>query len=132
MISYDSNVLIYALEGDSEFSANAQDVILAGERHGASLSVLTKQELLSGVILHEGEMDKVRDSLESLKSTRFVSVNDEVIEKSLKLTEKYGKKCYGYDAILLATAIVSGADRFYTNDHEILACNITEITVISL
>jgi predicted nucleic acid-binding protein len=40
MIAYDTNILIYALEGTSEWASAAQAVIQQGEHDGAVLSVL--------------------------------------------------------------------------------------------
>ncbi len=40
MIAYDTNVLIYALEGNSSWSSSAQTIVEQGEQEWAVLSVL--------------------------------------------------------------------------------------------
>jgi len=57
MIAYDTNVLIYALEGTSEWAAAAQGIVAQGERDGAVLSVLAWQELMTGAVLKGNGLD---------------------------------------------------------------------------
>lgn len=122
MIAYDTNILIYALEGTSPWAAAAQEVVRQGERDGAVLSVLAWQELLTGAVLRGyGADEQLQASLRDLAATRFVPVTQEICQRAVLLTARYGKQVYGYDAIHLATALTHGATAFITNDKALLS-----------
>lgn len=125
MIAYDTNILIYALEGSSSFAKAAQAIVQQGEHDGAVLSVLAWQELMTGAVLKGKGLDRdVASTLSDLHNTRFVPVSKAICERAVALTKKYGKKVYGYDAIHLATAIEHKADIFITNDKMLLSLQI--------
>jgi predicted nucleic acid-binding protein len=133
MISYDTNILIYALEGTSPFATAAKTVIQQGEQDGAVLSVLVWQELMTGAVMQGKGIDaKVALALSELNITRFVPVSKDICKQSVALTRQYGKKIYGYDAIHLATAIEQKADVFITNDKMLLSLNIDELPIQGL
>ena len=133
MIAYDTNLLIYALEGQSEWSKAAQIVIEEGEHEGAILSVLAWQELVSGALIQNTGADvKVAQALRDLRSTRFVPVSQKICETALSLTRRYGKRVYGYDAIHLATAIEYKARFFVTNDKSLVQLHLDELFITKL
>jgi predicted nucleic acid-binding protein len=132
MISYDTNVLIYALESNNEFAASARKILFRGEAVGAVLSMVVKQELFTGMVLMGKNTSETLQAVQLLKSTKFVPVDDEIVSVAVELTKKYGRKCINYDALILATAIVKGATEFYTNDNTLCRAGITEIHVRSL
>jgi len=70
--------------------------------------------------------------LEDFHSTKFIPVTIAICNTATKLTQKYGKKLFGYDAIHIATAIELRADLFITNDRLLNSLNIKEIKVIGL
>jgi predicted nucleic acid-binding protein len=132
MVAYDTNILIYALEGRGPWAAAAQDLVRQGENDGAVLSVLARQELMTGAVLRGGTADKLVEVLSELRATEFAPVTEAVCDRAVALTESYGKKLYGYDAIHIATAIERGAEAFVTNDKALLGLNITELQVRGL
>lgn len=122
MITYDTNILIYAFEGTSAYAAAAQAVVRQGEQQGAVLSVLAWQELLTGVVLKgPSDDEQLRASLRDLTATLFVPVTQEICKRAVLLTARYGKQIYGYDAIHIATALAHGATAFVTNDKTLLS-----------
>lgn len=130
MIAYDTNILIYALEGTSQFAKAAQTVIQQGEQDGAILSVLAWQELMTGVVLQGKSLDSnVASALSALSTTRFVPVSKAICERGVALTKRYGKKVYGYDAIHLATALEYKADVFITNDRLLSSLQIEGLSI---
>jgi predicted nucleic acid-binding protein len=133
MIAYDTNILIYALEGTSSWSNAAQLIIEQGERDGAVLSVLAWQELMTGAALRGNNSDeKLALILSDLSSTKFVPVSLTICKRAAELTKRYGKKVYGYDAIHIATAIEYGAVSFVTNDKALTELQLDEIVTQSL
>lgn len=130
MISYDSNVLIYFLESHPEFGAAAKDVIIQNSKDGVVLSMLVKQEVLTGFALRNTAYVEVVGRLfDSLENTRFMAVTDDIIREAVRLTSKYGRKVIGYDAIHIATAILGGSAVFYTNDQQLFDAKIDEILI---
>jgi len=67
-----------------------------------------------------------------LSATKFVPVSLSICERAVSLTKRYGEQVYGYDAILLATALEYKVDYFVTNDKQILGLELVELKIISL
>ena len=133
MIAYDTNVLIYALEGVSSWSKSAQAIVQQGEHEGAMLSVLVWQELMTGAVMRGGGLDKkLAIILNDLGATKFVPVSLSICERATYLTKRYGKQFYGYDAIHIATAIEHKVEFFITNDRELLSLKLDELKILSL
>jgi len=133
MIAYDTNILIYALEGTSTWSKAAQLIVQQGEHEGAVLSILAWQELMTGAALSGGDLDKKLSSiLHDLGATKFVPVTLAICERAVTLTKRYGKQVYGYDAIHIATAIEYKAKSFVTNDKALTSLQIDELIIRSL
>lgn len=132
MISYDTNILIYALEGVGEWSKAAQAIVEIGERDGAVLSVLAWQELLTAAVLTSGADAMLTAVLDDMSATKFVPVTQRICIKAVELTKKFGKRVYGYDAIHLATALEHGAETFITNDKALLGIQIDGLNIHSL
>lgn len=133
MISYDTNILIYALEGISEWTKPAQKIVQEGERNGAVLSVLAWQELMTGAALRGNNVDdKLKLILNDFIITKFVPVSKNICEKAVTLTKQYGKHIYGYDAIHLATALENRAEVFITNDEFLLKVKIDQLHIQGL
>jgi len=133
MIAYDTNILIYALEGTSTWSKAAQLIVQQGEHEGAVLSILAWQELMTGAALRGSDLDKKLSSiLHDLGTTRFVPVTLAICERAVALTKHYGKQLYGYDAIHIATAIEYKVDSFITNDKSLISLQLDELTIKGL
>lgn len=133
MLAYDTHILIYALEGGSDWAEAAQAVVQKGEQDGAVLSVLAWQELMTGAVLNgDGLDDRVAAALQDLQAAKFVPVTPAISKRAAELTKRYGRRIYGYDAIHLATAIEHKAEAFITNDARLLGTPIQEIPVRGL
>jgi predicted nucleic acid-binding protein len=133
MIAYDTNILIYALEGTSSLSEAAQRVVQQGEHNGAVLSVLAWQELMTGAVLSGNDLDKkLAIVLSDLSATRFMPVNMAICRRAVILTKHYGKQLYGYDAVHIATAIEHKAEYFVTNDKALIKLQVKEIIIRGL
>jgi predicted nucleic acid-binding protein len=132
VIAYDTNILIYALEGASSWSKAAQSIVQRGEHEGAVLSVLAWQELITGVVLHDGETVQLIAVLRDLGATKFMPVNQGICERAITLTRRYGRAVYGYDAIHIATAIEHKAEVFITNDKMLTNLRLDEIVIQGL
>jgi predicted nucleic acid-binding protein len=133
MIAYDTNILIYALEGTSSWSAAAQAIVQLGERDGAVLSVLAWQELMTGSVLKGSGLDnEVRLALRDFSATRFVPVSQAICERAVVLTRLHGKQIFGYDAMYLATALEYKANVFVTNDKALLNLQVEGLIIRGL
>jgi predicted nucleic acid-binding protein len=133
MITYDTNILIYALEGTDVFASAAQKVITQGEQHGAVLSVLAWQELMTGAVLKGNGLDATLATiLRDFSVTKFVPVTQAICERATLLTKRYGKQVYGYDAVHIATALEHNIDTFITNDKTLLHLQIEGLRIQGL
>jgi predicted nucleic acid-binding protein len=132
VIAYDTNILIYAFEGTSAWSKAAQAIMQKGEHEGAVLSVLAWQELVTGVVLREGDLTALIAALRDLGTTKFVPVSLGICERAIALTKRYGRAVYGYDAIHIATAIEYKAEAFITNDKMLTNLRLDEIVIQGL
>jgi predicted nucleic acid-binding protein len=129
VISYDTNVLIYALEVNHEFSELARMLVAEAESVGAVLSVLVRHEIYTGRALMNQDVDYAKEALDTLVGTKWLNVDDKIVYMAAMLTKKYGNRIKGYDAILVATAITGGAKVFYTNDKALYTQKLEEITI---
>lgn len=133
MISFDSNILIYFIDGSDKWSEPAEKVLKKASTEGAVVSELIRQEVLTGVILQYPQIyNRSAALLESLVAVEYAQVDRKATNRALKLTRKYGRKVKGYDAIHLASAIENGATEFWTNDQQMVAAGVSEISVCSL
>ncbi|MGH7195737.1 MAG: type II toxin-antitoxin system VapC family toxin [Candidatus Saccharimonadales bacterium] len=133
LLAYDTNILIYALEGTSPLAQAAQSIVKKGEHDGAVLSVLAWQELMTGAALRsKGLAEQLAAALSDLQATKFVPVNLAICEQAVNLTRRYGKALYGYDAVHIATALVYKAEAFVTNDKTLISLQPDELIIRSL
>jgi predicted nucleic acid-binding protein len=133
MISYDTNILIYAIEGHPQFGAAARAIVQQGETDGATVSVLLQHEFLSGVALHNPrDMNTAAALFETFVSTVFEPVSAQICQRAAAMTARYGRKLSGYDALHLATAVLAGSQVFYTNDKLLLELGCSEIAITPL
>lgn len=121
---FDANVLIGAARPTGP-SAVDQDVILRSEERIGSVillpAVLTKP-------LRIGEMTEFSSLNELLGTFDLKPVDEEIADAAVTLGAKYRLK--SPDAIHLATAVVWGAERFYTHNTKDFGPHITEIDVV--
>lgn len=125
MIAFDSNLLIYFLSNHPEFGKKSEEIFRQIDNEGGVCSSIIITETMYGTI----------DSIE--KITPLKSQKISVMPVSLSVAQSAGnlKIAYGLkniDAIHLATAVTSGADRFVTNDQALLKKIIPGITICGL
>ncbi len=133
MISLDSNVLIYFLEGNKKFYDQSRKVIQRAASEGATISELVRHEILSGVALNTPDrLPEMESALNELGNLVFADATKSTSLLAARLTAQYGRKVKGYDAIHLASAIERGATEFWTNDQQLIEVGVTEISIRSL
>lgn len=125
MIAFDSNVLIYFLENDAAHGLKAEGVFREIENRGGVCSALAITETMYGTI----------DAYHKITPLLSPKVNVVQVSKSLaalagQLKIKHGLK--NIDAIHLATALLSEADEFVTNDQALLKKTLIGIKIRGL
>jgi predicted nucleic acid-binding protein len=109
MLAFDSNILIYHLEGNKKFGERSRRVFLEIEKVGGVCSSVVITESLYGTIL---SLDQLGPLLSP--SITVLPVDNTTAELAGQLKTKYGLK--NIDAIHIATALLSRAKTFITND----------------
>ena len=122
--AFDANVLIGAARPAGP-SAVDQDVILRSEERIGSVILLP--EVLTKP-LRIGELTELSSLNELLGTFDLKPVDEEIADAAVTLGAKYRLK--SPDAIHLATAVVWGAERFYTHNTKDFGDHITEIDVV--
>lgn len=112
--AFDSNILIYLLDHDVVFGPMARDILSASIETGEAIfSTLAIAEYLS-------DSDSNETSLrELLALTDCVPVSEDVAIKAAEIRRSH-KTIRLPDVLHLATALVSGAGTFVTNDRQLL------------
>jgi predicted nucleic acid-binding protein len=127
VIALDTNIYIYALDEQSEFCRSARSIIALleqGAEEGMG-SVLVLSE-----IMRKPSLDLLK-TLYNLVNHSFMPVTEDIALLASKLYLKY-PKIKSYDELHVASAIIHGAETFYTNDKDILEAGITEIEIKGL
>ncbi len=133
LIAIDTDVLIYFYEDRKRLGDSAEKILRAietGEVHGLFSSVGIT-ELLT-LPLREGRQDIVdyyRDDLYNFPHLRIVTVDAVIAEEAAKLRAMYNLKTP--DALHLATAIITGAELFVTNDKALKRVKEIKIQLLS-
>lgn len=122
--AFDADVVIFAA-GDGPRSAPSLDAI----RHskGRIGSVILLPEVLIKP-LRQGGLDEAARIDEIMASFELLPVDEEIADAAVALGAKYRLKTA--DAIHLSTAVVHGAERFFTNNTKDFGDHITEIDVV--
>ncbi len=122
--AFDANVLINAVTGTALFQGSIDAIARSTDRLGSMIllpEVLTKP-------LRVGGDRELRDLTSILATFSLKSVDQEIADAAVTLGAKYRLKAP--DAIHLATAVVWGAERFYTHNTKDFGPQITEIDVV--
>lgn len=131
-IAIDTNLFIYAFEQHPSYGETVKEILEIVEEGEvqAIVSVITLTEILTKPIRDGDEaLEKRFRILFSHFPNLFVEpVSVEVSEQAAYLRGKYHLKTP--DALILATAITSGADLFITNDHRL--SNVKEIRTMTV
>lgn len=98
MYFFDTNAIIYYFKGIQKVTVIFK--LLEDSNKAVNLSVITKIELLS--FNNENEIKNI-DKL--LSNSQIFSLNDEVVEQTIKIRKKYKLKLP--DAIIAATALIN-------------------------
>ena len=125
---FDTSIFIYALENNSIPARELFQQALAEGTLGTS--TITIMEYATGCIKH-GKIERLNNFRYFLKALMFdvVPVDDVIALKAAEIRSRY-QFFKAMDALQLATAFVSGADVFYTNDKQLLQYK--ELTVITM
>ena len=123
---FDTSIFIYALENDSEIARDLfQQAITVG---AVGTSTITLMEYATGCFKHD-RLDILNNFQRFLNAlmVEVVPVNDVIAFKAAEIRSNYSS-FKQMDALQIATAVVSGANVFYTNDKQLL--QFQEIAVI--
>ncbi|WP_309711542.1 PIN domain-containing protein [Pseudolysinimonas sp.] len=122
--AFDANVLIAAARPGDATDADRLVISQSSNRIG---SVVLLPEVLTKP-LQTGDRAEIATLTRFLASIELKSVDVEIADAAVALGAKYRLKAA--DAIHLATAVVWGAERFYTHDTKDFGLHITEIDVV--
>jgi predicted nucleic acid-binding protein len=120
-VYFDSNIIVYMLEGDTEHQRKSLEMVDAAERHGASIctSEVAIAECLSGPKKAGNATIAVKymDMFNNPQTIQVLPVSRSVLLKAADIVGQSSHKLV--DAIHLATAMESGCEVFFTNDRGI-------------
>lgn len=124
---FDTSIFIYALETDSTIARNLfQQALTEGV---VGTSTITLMEYATGCFKHNrlDILDNFQRFLRAIKC-EVIPVNGIIAFKAAEIRSRY-EAFKQMDALQIATAIVSEANVFYTNDKQLL--QFRDIAVIS-
>ena len=131
-IALDTNLFIYAFEQHPEYGEPVKTILEQIEQGvvTGTASTITLTEILVKPIREENDLleRKYKLLFTHFPNLEILSVDTAVAERAASLRGKYGIKTP--DALVLASAIVSGAGLFITNDLRLE--QVKEIRTISL
>ncbi len=132
IIAYDVSVFIYVFEDNKEFyesSKKALTPLLAGNAKGIFSSIGLIELLTGPKKRNRGDLAfEYKQKIWDFPNLMLKNLNLNIIDLSSDLRAKYG--LHTADAVHIATAIDSGATKFYTNDKKLKA--VKEIKVETL
>ena len=120
LVALDSNIFIAALSSKEKHSLNAQKLLrdISSRKNQATASSIVYGEIYS-IHLSDQPLDLV-DFFSHIDNLATVVADDNICLKAGELRLKYGHKLKLPDAMHLATALITKAELFITND-ELLA-----------
>ncbi len=125
MIAFDSNILIYILEKNSEFFDKAIAVFTEIEQVGGVCSSLVVTESLKGTIRSFSMLYPLHNHM-----IQIITLDIRTAELAGEIRMKYGLKTP--DSIHIATALLSDANIFITNDHKLIKIKIPGLNIRGL
>lgn len=129
IVALDTSVFIYMFEEHSTFGKRAEKILREIERgkQKGIFSVIGMIELQTGPKLLDRHdiAARYREIITTFPHLSVINLNEAIVELTSDLRARY--KIATPDAIHLATAIVSGATTFITNDKTLK--KVKEITV---
>ncbi len=126
----DTNIFIYYFEDNLLFAEKSEAIFdaLAQGRLRAATSIITLSEILSASRFDKTAVKETRKQFLQVPNLEIYSVDEAIALKSAEIRRKYGFKLF--DSIQLATALVSKAKVFITNDDRLKSFK--EIKVVNL
>lgn len=128
-ICIDTNIIIYFLQANPLFERSVKSIfskITKGEIRGI-ISVISISEILS-LQASQRELKKLKEVLLTIPNLEILDVNQKIAEEAAKIRRNYHFRLP--DSILLATAKISKAKIFITNDKRLKTFK--ELEVLSL
>ena len=124
---FDTSIFIYALESGSAIARNLFEQSITEGIVGTS--TITLMEYATGCFKHDrlDILDNFQRFLRVIKC-EVVPINEVIAFKAAEIRSQY-EAFKQMDALHIATAVVSGANVFYTNDKQLLQYQ--EIAVVS-
>ena len=122
----DTNVFVYALDATSEFTPFARALLLSitsGKHAGIASTVAITEVMRKAPPL-------VLEAMQATNNLSFAPVSTEIALKAADIYAKF--KLDEYDELHIATALVLGADEFWTNDEKLLKRNIPGLKMCAL
>jgi predicted nucleic acid-binding protein len=125
--AFDADVIIYAADPTHPLGARVRQLFVAGEHEPVGIgSVMLLPEVLSKPVREE-RFAQVRELSQLLGRLELRPLDLETARVSTALAALHGLRAA--DAVHLATAVVSGADRFVTNNRRDFPKTIGDIAI---
>lgn len=130
VIGFDTNIFIYHFEKHPEFHKSADKALenLAKPKHLGITSVLTLIELLA-FPQESSNIKNLQEALLTNPNLKIIDLNQEISLEAAKIRRTYGFRTS--DAIQLATALLSKANKFVTNDRRLKQFKELKIQLLS-
>jgi predicted nucleic acid-binding protein len=128
MLAFDTNILIYVLEDNSEFGEKARK-LLRENKYNAVVSELIYAEILSSPKLQSARNKKIVFDFLKAQRLEFVTISREVLVRAAELRATYTPKLGLGDALHLSAAIQAKASEFITNDKDLTKLSIPGLKI---
>ena len=111
-VFFDTNVLLYLLSGDAAKADRAEALVIVG----GVISVQVLNEFASVASRKLGmSWAEIREVLDTIRAVcRVEPITLETHDRGFALSERYGFSIY--DSMILASALLAGCDRVFTED----------------
>lgn len=131
MVALDSNVFIYALEGNPRYGQAAAAALRQAQGQGFA-SEFVYLELLSKRDFKDAHKREIVIAFLDTQKLEFIELNKEILLKAASLRAELTPKIGVGDAIHLASAIHAGANTFITNDQDLVNLRLSNLKIVGL